>query len=66
MFFIHLFIYFCYKPEIQQQYTEIYNTLKVVCKILTKLYKRSNVENGNNEEAYIEAGGLLTIGFPEL
>ena len=43
MFFIHLFIYFCYKQEIQQQYTEIYNTLKIVYKILTKLYKRSNV-----------------------
>ena len=37
LFFIHLLIYFCYKQEIQQQYTEIYNTLKIVYKILTKL-----------------------------
>ena len=43
MLFIHLFIYLCHTPEIQQQYTEIYNTLKIVYKIRTKLYKRSNV-----------------------
>ena len=48
----------------QQQYTEIYITLKVVCKILTKLYKRSNVLNGNNKEAYIEAGGLVNYRLP--
>ena len=32
--FIHSLIYFCHKPEIQQQCTEIYNTLKIIYNIL--------------------------------
>ena len=56
--FIHSLIYFCHKPEIQQQYTEIYNTLKIIYNILTKLFTRSYVESGNGKEAYVEAGDL--------
>ena len=54
--FIHSLVYFCHKPEIQQQYTEIYNTLKIIYNILTKLFTRSYVESGNGKEAYVEAG----------
>ena len=39
----HSFIYFCHQPEIQQQYTEIYNILKIIYNILTKLITTSNV-----------------------
>jgi len=42
----------------QQQYTEIYNTLKIIYTFLTKLLTKSNVQSGNGKEAYIEAGDL--------
>ena len=30
----------------------------IIYNILTNLFTRSNVQSGNGEEAYIEAGGL--------
>ena len=66
--FIHSFIHSLvinhvwYNNNIQ----EIYNTFKIIYTILTKLFTKLNVESGNDEEAYIEAGGLYSIGFLEL
>ena len=56
--FIHSFIFAINHIQIQQQYAEIYNTLKIIYTILTKLFTKLNVLSGNDKEAYIEAGGL--------
>ena len=53
--FIHSFIFANKHIQIQQQYTEIYDTLKIIYFILTKLFTRSNVESINGKEAYVEA-----------
>ena len=51
--------------EYNSNIQEIYNTLKIIYTILTKLLTKWNVESGNDKDAYIEAGGLYTIGFLE-
>ena len=40
---IHSFIFAINHIQIQQQYTEIYNTLEIIYTILTKLFTKSNV-----------------------
>ena len=54
---IHSFIFAINHIQIKQQYTEIYNTLKIIYTILTKLFTKLNVLSGNDKEAYIEVGG---------
>ena len=58
--FIHSFILPLTTYEYINNVQEIYNILKIIVTILTKLF--TNVVSGNDKEAFIKAGGYRLPG----